>query len=116
MGGPHPRLVGNPLEATPPIQLKSGRLLWASRYCMGNLMHPGLKYKDASAYGTYRGQPYQIEGHGPHSRDFAGGVSHSDDEGKTWKCGEKFDPHDNDLVYSSAILLAGSGRTGMSIK
>src|SRR5579872_1919159 len=29
-----PRSVGDPLEATPPILLKSGRLLWASRYCM----------------------------------------------------------------------------------
>ena len=35
-----PRLVGNPLDATTPIQLKNGRLLWASRYCMGTCSTP----------------------------------------------------------------------------
>jgi hypothetical protein len=107
-----PRLVGTPLEATPPIQLKNGRLLWASRYTMGNLLHAGLKYKDASAYGTYRGKPYQIEGHGHIPEISLAGVSYSDDEGKTWKCGEKFNPNDDDLRYSSAILLGWFGPDG----
>ena len=67
---------------------------------------------DASAYGSYRGKPYQIEGHGHIPEISIAGISYSDDEGKIWKCGEKADESDSDLIYSSAILLGWFGPDG----
>ncbi|MBI1916070.1 MAG: exo-alpha-sialidase [Planctomycetes bacterium] len=68
------------------IQLKSGRLLSCWDYNMaGN--HPGMEYHTVSAYGTWKGKRYQVEGHGHLPEFFASGLSWSDDEGKTWKVG-----------------------------
>ncbi|HEY1377577.1 MAG TPA: sialidase family protein, partial [Gemmataceae bacterium] len=65
------------------IQLRSGRLLYCWDYNMaGN--HPGLEYEAVSAYGTWKGKRYQVEGHGHLPEFFASGFSWSDDEGKTW--------------------------------
>ncbi len=68
------------------IQLASGRLLACWDYNMvGN--HPGMEYLAVSAYGTWKGKRYQVEGHGHRPEFFASGFSWSDDEGRSWKVG-----------------------------
>ncbi len=68
------------------IQLRSGRLLYCWDYNMAG-DHPGMEYLAVSAYGTWKGKRYQVEGHGHLPEFFASGFSWSDDEGKTWKVG-----------------------------
>ena len=76
------------------IQLKSGRLLltgyweamdsWEFRNDTMVSVHPDLRYLDVSAYGTWRGQRYQVEGHGHAPEMGMTMVYRSDDEGETW--------------------------------
>lgn len=66
------------------IQLSSGRLIYAP-YISYNGDHPAFLYEDASSYGTWRGQRYQVEGHGHYPEIYVSIVTYSDDEGKTWK-------------------------------
>ena len=75
------------------IQLGTGRLLltkiWqevAYDYVEGqmNSVHPELDYNEKSAYGLWRGQRIQVEGHA-HVPEMNGSmVYRSDDEGQTW--------------------------------
>ena len=77
------------------IQLAAGRILVAG-YCGGGLygwdyqdgtmvsVHPDLQYEDVSAYGLWRGQRIQLEGHGHGPEMGMTVVYRSDDEGKTW--------------------------------
>lgn len=77
------------------IQLKNGRLLlagyWAGLYSWdksgGPLrsVHPDLEYLDVSAYGLWRGQKYQIEGHGHGPEMGISIVFRSDDRGQSWQ-------------------------------
>jgi BNR repeat-like domain len=65
------------------IELSTGRLLYCWDYNMtGN--HPELAYETVSAYGTWKGKRYQVEGHGHLPEFFASGFSWSDDEGTSW--------------------------------
>ena len=76
------------------IQLTTGRLLltmyWgglSSWTYDGRTMvsvHPEMKYEDVSAYGLWRGQRRQIEGHAHAPEMGMSVVYRSDDEGKTW--------------------------------
>ncbi len=77
------------------IQLSTGRLLltgyWEGldswEYTGGTMVsvHPELQYKDVSAYGLWRDQRMQIEGHA-HAPEMAMCmVYRSDDEGQTWE-------------------------------
>ena len=76
------------------IQLRSGRLLltgyWEGLDCWeydGHTMvsvHPDMQYLDVSAYGQWRGERVQIEGHA-HAPEMAMSlVYRSDDDGATW--------------------------------
>ncbi len=71
------------------IQLNSGRLLypWDCDY-VGE--HPEMMYKDMLAWGTWKGQRYDVEGHGHTPEYFATGISYSDDQGKTWHLDRRF--------------------------
>ena len=65
------------------IQLNSGRLIRI--LCMNfTSNHPELKYEDVIAYGNYKGQRYDIEGHGHLPEFYLVFTVYSDDEGKTW--------------------------------
>ena len=76
------------------IQLAGGRLLltgyWGELYGWDHQdgtmasVHPDLQYMDVSAYGTWRGQKIQVEGHGHGPEMGMTIVYRSDDEGKTW--------------------------------
>ena len=77
------------------IQLKSGRLLLTG-YWQGlsswkvidgemRSVHPDLQYSDVSAFGLWRGQKYQVEGHGHGPEMGMTLVFRSDDQGHTWK-------------------------------
>ena len=75
------------------IQLSSGRLLLVGYVSLmswdeadGGMIsvHPDLQYMDVSAYGIWRGQKIQVEGHGHGPEMGATIVFRSDDEGKTW--------------------------------
>ena len=68
----------------PVIQLKSGRLLypWDMDVISGNLV--GMTYAGMTARGEWKGKTYDIEGHNHIPEFYTGGVSYSDDEGKTW--------------------------------
>jgi len=77
------------------IQLHNGRLLLAGYwegmdgwdYQDGTMVsvHPDLQYLDVSAYGVWRGQKLQIEGHDHGPEMGMSVVYRSDDEGLTWK-------------------------------
>jgi len=73
------------------IQLKSGRLLltgyWEGLGGLekGHSVHPELKYLDVSSYGLWRGQKYQVEGHGHLPEMGISIVFRSDDQGQTWQ-------------------------------
>jgi hypothetical protein len=101
--------IGEPLYATL-IQLRSGRLLQPNRACFGNMEHVGLTYEKDSAWGTCRGWRYQVEGHGHLPEVSIGAVCYSDDEGATWKSGNKGDT--GNAPYSSAILMGWFGTDG----
>ncbi len=66
------------------IQLDSGRLLYPAYVSFGG-HHPELAYKDVSSYGTWRGERYQVEGHGHMPEIYVTVVAYSDDEGTTWE-------------------------------
>ena len=76
------------------IQLSSGRLLltmywegldgWEHRDGTTVSVHPDLQYKDVSAYGLWRGERIQMEGHDHAPEMGISVVYRSDDEGKTW--------------------------------
>ncbi len=77
------------------IQLAGGRLLltgyWAGLYSTqkvdGQLrsVHPELEYLEVSAYGLWRGQKHQVEGHGHLPEMGISLVFRSDDQGQTWQ-------------------------------
>ena len=76
------------------IQLASGRLLFAMywegldgwEYRDGTMVsvHPELQYEDVSAYGLWREERIQIEGHAHGPEMGISVVYRCDDEGKTW--------------------------------
>ncbi len=83
--GPYPmNLLGNPYYDTI-IELSSGRLLAPSRTCFGNANHPGLRYLEASSWGTWQGLRVQVSGHYHYPEIDIAAVSFSDDGGRTWK-------------------------------
>lgn len=77
------------------IQLSSGRLLftayWHGFYSWKKIdgemqsVHPDLEYVDVSSYGLWRGQKYQIEGHGHAPEMGICIVFRSDDQGRSWQ-------------------------------
>ena len=77
------------------IQLASGRLLltgyWHGLYSWEKIegemrsVHPDLEYLDVSSYGSWRGQRYQVEGHGHAPEIGICVVYRSDDQGQTWQ-------------------------------
>ncbi len=69
------------------IQLKSGRLVYPY-YASYSGRHPELLYEESSAYGTWRGQRMQIEGHGHLPEIYVTLISYSDDEGQNWTLSE----------------------------
>jgi len=88
-----PAWAGRPMHHSM-IQLSSGRLLlclywegldgWEYDGRTMVSVHPELQYEDVSAYGLWRDQRMQIEGHS-HGPEMAMSVVYrSDDEGKTW--------------------------------
>ena len=89
-----PKSAGTPMHHSM-IQLEGGRLLltmyWEGldgwEYTGGTMasVHPDLQYTDVSAYGLWRGQRHQIEGHAHGPEMGMSIVYRSDDEGKTWK-------------------------------
>ena len=91
-----PAGAGNPL-AHSMVQLGTGRLLLAMyvgvhqglsswEYRDGTMVsvHPNLQYEDVSAYGVWRGERIQIEGHAHGPEMGISVVYRCDDEGKTW--------------------------------
>jgi hypothetical protein len=68
------------------IQLRGGRLVYCWDYNMAG-DHPELPYQAVTAFGTWKGKRYGVEGHGHLPEFFASGFSWSDDEGKTWAYG-----------------------------
>jgi len=89
MAEPFPRMMGKPPAGLGDemIQLSSGRLVWPRHVGFGG-RHPELLYEDVSAYGVWRGQRVQTEGHGHLPEIYVTLVSYSDDEGQTWKLAE----------------------------
>lgn len=77
------------------IQLASGRLLltgyWSGLYSWKKIdgqlqsVHPELGYLEVSAYGLWRGQKHQVEGHGHLPEMGISLVFRSDDQGQTWQ-------------------------------
>jgi hypothetical protein len=77
------------------IQLQSGRLLLAMywegldgwEYLNGQMVsvHPEFDYQQVSAYGLWRGQKVQVEGHAHAPEMGMSIVYRSDDEGQTWQ-------------------------------
>ena len=77
------------------IQLSNGRLLftgyWHGLYSWQSTdeglrsVHPDLEYEDVSAYGLWRGQKIQVEGHGHGPEMGICIVFRSDDQGQTWQ-------------------------------
>ena len=94
-----PVLISDYRDITPlfhsMIQLKNGRLLltgyWHGLYSWQRTeegmrsVHPDLEYQDMSAYGLWRGQRIQVEGHGHIPEMGICIVFRSDDLGKTWQ-------------------------------
>ena len=79
------------------VQLASGRLVYPSRVCFGNPMHPDVGYRGHSTYPEL---------------DIAA-VSHSDDLGKTWYVGAKKPPLGWGLgQYGSSVLMGWFGPDG----
>ncbi len=88
-----PHWLGRPMMHSM-IQLRSGRLLltmywegldgWEYDGTTMVSVHPELQYKDVSAYGLWRGQRMQIEGHAHGPEMGISTVHRSDDEGRTW--------------------------------
>ena len=76
------------------VQLSSGRLLfavywegldgWEHRDGTMVSVHPDLQYEDVSAYGQWRGERIQMEGHDHAPEMGISVVYRSDDDGKTW--------------------------------
>ena len=79
-----PASAGAPLYHSM-IQLSTGRLLFTMHGGGGRGTHPDLDYTEKSAYGLWRGQRIQIEGHGHMPEMGISIVYRSDDEGKTWE-------------------------------
>ncbi len=79
-----PTSVGSPLFHSM-IQLSTGRLLFTMHGGGGKGIHPDLDYTEKSAYGLWRGQRLQIEGHGHLPEMGISMVYRSDDEGETWE-------------------------------
>lgn len=77
-------LLGGPYHDTL-IQLSSGRLVMPSRVCYSNNHHPGLEYGRASSHGTWKNMRVQISGHYHYPEIDITSVSHSDNNGQTWK-------------------------------
>ena len=65
------------------FQLSSGRLLYTP-YLGFKGTHPKLRYEDVSSYGSWKGQRYQIEGHGHFPEIGLTLVFYSDDQGQSW--------------------------------
>lgn len=88
-----PTSAGRPMFRSM-IQLRSGRLLvamywegldgWEYRNGTMESVHPDLQYMDVSAYGEWRGQRVQIEGHAHAPEMGMTVVYRSDDDGATW--------------------------------
>jgi hypothetical protein len=75
------------------IQLESGRLLLTGYTMMAGWVegdggmvsvHPDIQYMEVSAYGLWRGEKIQLEGHGHGPEMGMTVVYYSDDEGSTW--------------------------------
>jgi len=64
----------------------------------------------ASSFGTWKGQQYQIEGHGHIPEISIGAVCYSDDEGASWHAGK--DGGSGDAHYSSSVLMGWFGTDG----
>ena len=88
-----PESAGRPMMHSM-IQLRTGRLLlamyWERLDGWGQIdgkmvsLHPDLRYEDVSAYGVWRGQRLQVEGHAHAPEMGISVVYRSDDEGQTW--------------------------------
>ena len=72
-------------------------LVLPSRVCYGNDDHPGLEYRKASSWGTWKGLPLQVSDHYHYPEIDIAAVSRSQDGGRTWQRAEPlmgwFDAH-----------------------
>ena len=79
------------------IETGDGMLVLPSRVCYGNDDHPGLEYRKASSWGTWKGLPLQVSGHYHYPEIDIAAVSRSQDGGRTWQRAEPlmgwFDAH-----------------------
>ncbi len=93
------------------VELSTGRLLLPSRTVFVNKNHVGLTYLDDSAYGLWRGERVQIEGHGHMPEIAIASVSRSDDEGRTWHAGKPGED-ERGMNITSATLMGWFGFDG----
>ena len=63
------------------IETGDGMLVLPSRVCYGNDDHPGLEYRKASSWGTWKGLPLQVSGHYHYPEIDIAAVSRSQDGG-----------------------------------
>ena len=93
------------------VELSTGRLLLPNRAVFVNKNHVGLTYLGDSAYGWWRGERVQIEGHGHMPEISIASVSWSDDEGRTWHAGKPGED-ERGMNVTSATLRGWFGFDG----